>query len=90
MRAGGRISEQRTKADEVKAILSKNGNEWTIRRDLLRALNAAWSDLEPTIKDLDATGEIEIAATQPARGPKSEKYRLLMPVDQRQETVILS
>lgn len=90
VRAGGRISEQRTKADEVTAILSKNGNEWTIRRDLLRALNAAWSDLEQTIKDLQATGEIEVAATQPARGPKSEKYRLLAPVDLQRETVILS
>lgn len=90
VRAGGRISEQRTKADEVTAILSKNGNEWTVRRDLLRALNAAWSDIEQTIKDLDAEGEIEIAVHQGKAGPKSEKYRLLTPVELRQETVILS
>lgn len=90
VRAGGRISEQKTKVDEIEAILGKNGENWTTKRDLLRAMNAAWSDIEQTIKDLEHAGKIEIVAHAPARGPKTEKYRLLSAVAAVQETVILS
>lgn len=90
VRAGGRISEQKTKVDEIEAILGKNGDNWTTKRDLLRAMNAAWSDIEQTIKDLEHAGKIEIVAHAPARGPKTEKYRLLSAVAAVQETVILS
>lgn len=90
VRAGGNSTAQKTKTEEIKLILAQNGNEYTIRRDLLRALNCAWSDIEQAMQDLNAAGEIETAAYQPQRGPKSEKYRLLLPTSQPLKTVILS
>lgn len=89
VRSGGRISEGKVKADEIKGVLNKNGKNFTMRRDLLRALNSTWSEIEQAIKDMEVAGDIEIIAHQPKRGPKSEKYRLLSPSEQ-DETVILS
>lgn len=74
------------KAEEIKAILARNGNDWTIRRDLLRALNTTWAKLEPEIDDLANSGEIEREEYKPTRGPGSEQYRLLAGL----ETVLLS
>lgn len=89
VRSGGRISAGKVKADEVRAVLAQNGHNYTMRRDLLRALNSTWSEIEQTIKDLESAGDLEVIAHQPKRGPKSEKYRLFRP-GEVEETVILS
>lgn len=77
VRVGGRISAGKTKGDEIRTVLAQNDYNLTTRRDLLRAMNCAWSEIEQVIKDLEAAGEIEVTAYQPQRGPKSERYRLL-------------
>lgn len=90
VRAGGRISEGRAKADEIRSVLGQNGFNYTMRRDLLRAMNCTWSEIEQVVKDMEVAGDIEVLAHQPKRGPKSEKYRLLSPEEREEETVILS
>jgi len=65
-------------AEQVKAVLAQNGVKWTTRRDLLRALNLKWSEVEATISDLEASGEIERRPKKSKRGPPSEEYRLVL------------
>ena len=65
------------KADEIKAVLARNGQDWTTRRDLLRALNVTWAEIEPEIDDLANSGEVEREPYKPPKGRSSEQYRLL-------------
>ena len=65
-------------AERIKAALARSGQEWTSRRDLLRMLSKKWSDMETTVSDLAASGEIECQKRKGRRGPASEEYRLLL------------
>ncbi len=67
-------SEDYTSA--VKIVLAKAGRGWVARRDLLRALKTRWSELEPIIKDLLESGEIEQQEAKNERGPATCQYRL--------------
>lgn len=67
-------SEDYTSA--VKIVLAKAGRTWVARRDLLRALKTRWSELEPVIKDLLESGEIEEQEIKNERGPATCQYRL--------------
>jgi hypothetical protein len=60
----------------IKAILAQSGENWTTRRDLLRALNKTWPVIETTINDLAESGEIERQPIPKRHGRKSEQYRL--------------
>ena len=65
-------------AERIKAVLARSGQEWLSRRTLLRALGRKWSEIELTISDLEASGEIERQKRKGKRGPASEEYRLLL------------
>ena len=65
------------KAEDIKAVLARNGDDWTTRRDMLRALNVTWAEIEPEIDDLANSGEIERELYKPPKGRSSEQYRLL-------------
>lgn len=63
-------------AEKIKSILAGNGTNWTTRRDLCRALNVRWSDIESAIIDLESSDEIERQDYIPKRGKSSEEYRI--------------
>ena len=65
------------KAEDIKAILARNGDDWTARRDMLRALSVTWAEIEHEIDDLANSGEIERGERKGKRGPTSEQYRLI-------------
>jgi hypothetical protein len=71
-------ASQEDDAGRIKAIIAENGRQWTTRRELLRKLSRRWSEVQPTINDLEASGEIERATIKGERGPASEKYRLAL------------
>ena len=78
VKAGGQVTAAKTFVDKVLATLSKNGTNWTIRRDLQHALGCSWAELEPAINDLHGNGLIERVPSPQKRGPKSEMYRVVV------------
>lgn len=73
-------SDDNDVTEQVKQLIAANGNTWTHRRDILRAIKGLkWSDLEPIINELSGAGEIERRPTTNERGPKSEEYCLIVP-----------
>jgi hypothetical protein len=64
--------------EQIKATLAQVGRDWMSRRDLLRALGKQWSEVEPVVSDLEASGEVERQPRKGKRGPASEEYRLLI------------
>jgi hypothetical protein len=68
------VAENPDRARILQALASAE-TEWVSRRNLLRSLNATWSDLQPTVEDLVNSGEIESRATD-RKGPPSMEYRL--------------
>lgn len=78
VKAGGQVTAAKTFVDKVLATLSKNGENWTIRRDLQHALGCSWAELEPAIDDLHGAGLVERTPYAAKRGPKSEMYRVVV------------
>lgn len=78
VKAGGQVTAAKTFVDKVLATLSKNGENWTIRRDLQHALGCSWAELEPAIDDLHGAGLVERTSYAAKRGPKSEMYRVVV------------
>lgn len=76
IRAGGTATQARTFADKVWSALAQNGENWTSRRDLQRALNCASAELEPAIEDLVLQGVAERQVYTPPKGRKTEMYRI--------------
>lgn len=79
VRARGRVSTSMTEAEEIFAILARNGENWTTRRDLMRASKRAWKDdLEVMVQNLEAAGRVERQSYSPNKGPKGEQYRIVI------------
>ncbi len=78
VRAGGQVTAAKTFVDKVLATLTRNGENWTSRRDLQRTLGCAWNELEPAIDDLHGAGLIERTLQAAKRGPKTEMYRVVV------------
>jgi len=63
--------------DRILKTLEKKKPEFVSRRDLLRSLNKAWSEIELTMLDLLASELIESKQSINSHGRNSEMYRLM-------------
>lgn len=62
-------------ADRILGNLRSVNGQFVSRRELLRALNKRWFEIEQIMMDLIASGEVERKTEDNARGPASELYR---------------